>query len=153
MATLKYSNSIYANSRSMELNFIFLAKNLTNNKVALFTLPVTGQDPLSGISKRYINFSSNPSFIKGANGQTASVLSQDENDPTGELSITFKVDKLGEQNGQSFGQYKNIYEIMVNGQTFGFGGAKWVVIGTNGTLMTSRRANKCQIDKSSAGLS
>ena len=46
MATLKYSNSIYANSRSMELNFIFLAKNLTNNKVALFTLPVTGQDPL-----------------------------------------------------------------------------------------------------------
>jgi hypothetical protein len=38
MATLKYSNSKYTNSRSMELNFIFLAKNLTNNKVEKWVL-------------------------------------------------------------------------------------------------------------------
>ena len=131
MATLKYSNSIYANSRSMELNFIFLAKNLTNNKVEIFTLPVTGQDPLSSLSKRFLNYQSSTSFTKDASGKNAFIPVGEEQDPSGEMSITFKVDKLGEREGQPFGQYKNIYEVMVNGQTFEFGGAKWVVIGTN----------------------
>lgn len=125
-----------ANRTGGQLNMTIFGKNLTTHAVDVYQLNITTGDP---ITFPLDNLSSGNYDYQGVRDRSGKIIGQvqlDEQDPSGEISLTFDEDFDYLNNAYVYGNSKNRMLNLFNGEAFKNDDAVIVPVGTNGTDKT-----------------
>ena len=147
MAIVDTSNVKLSNGKLYENNIHFLAKNMTDGIVSMFTLGIATLENLSGISKRFLPTTTSDNWVNGSDGSLLTNLPSNVEAPSSTITLTYKVDYNGRVEKTAYGLSSNIYEIATMGGSFYVGADKYVVVSTLGTFKNGKKATKCSINQ------
>ena len=130
-----------------ELTFSFLAVNNSTKKVGLYVVAVPTKQPITGAIKgNWLKSNYAMNYVAINNGDIAGTTLADQEEPTGELTLTFNQDfNLIQENSNGF--QRNILEALLMGQSISDGsGNKIAMLGSQGNYKTDTKATRCQLN-------
>ena len=148
MAKLSIDNPLFVNNKLTETRVLFLAKNETSKKVDLFALPLVSYTDLSGITRRYLNITTENNYIYNNKGTIVADLPASQSSPEGTFDLEVSIDYNSQNTQARAGMATNLLEAIFLAQGFYVSGVYYSIIGTNGTQKkTGMKATKCEINR------
>lgn len=148
MANLMIDNPLYVNNKLTETRVLFLAKNETNKKVDLFALPLVSYTDLTGITRRYLNVTTENNYVYNNKGAIVSDMPSQQTSPEGTFDLEVSIDYNSQNTKARAGMSTNLLESIFLAQGFYIDADFYSIIGTNGTQKkTGMKATKCEINR------
>jgi len=147
MANIGYENAIYSNNKTSETRLLVMGRSesstaLDYGKVDVYAIGVVENSDLSGITKRYLNITTEDNWINGNSGKLVANMKSNETAPESTFDFEASLDFNMQRRGRA-GVSPNLLEAVMLGQGFYRGDDFIKIIGTNGYLAK----NKCDINR------
>ena len=153
MAGISYEGFSGINNKLVETIILFLGMNETDKKVDVYALGVKENSDLSGLTKRYMNVTTEDNYVYNNAGEIMANMPSQQTAPEASFDFECSIDYSMKNEKLKVGMSTNILETIMLGKTFYRGTDLIRIIGTNGSLKAGIRANKCGVNvEAGAGL-
>lgn len=142
---IKSGATDFVSRTSSELVFSFMGVSKDTKKVGLYAMYLPTREPVTGQMRGgFLKANNEVSYETVADGSIAGTVLLDQQDPSADISLTWKVD-FNFLKENDFGFEKDVLNALLLGQAVDNGADRIGMLGTTGNSKIGKKATRCEV--------